>query len=97
MKRINPLALLLLIGAMSTPIWAATKTVTLDVPGMTCETCPITVKKALNRVSGVANVAVNFDKKQAVVTFDDARTNTKELVKATTDAGYPSTPEQAAK
>ena len=97
MKRISHLTLVLLIAALSTPIWAATKTVTLDVPGMTCETCPITVKKALNRVSGVAKVAVNFDKRQAVVTFDDAKTNTKELMKATTDAGYPSTPEQAAK
>jgi hypothetical protein len=32
-----------------------------------------------------------------VVTFDDAKTNTDELVKATTNAGYPSQPEKNAK
>ena len=90
-------ASLVFIAALSTPVLAATKTVTLDVPGMTCPTCPITIKKALSKVQGVSKVAVNYEKKQAVVTFDDAKTDTKTLVKATTDAGYPSTPEQAAK
>jgi periplasmic mercuric ion binding protein len=84
---------LLFIAAMSTSVWAATKTVTLNVPGMTCPACPITIKKALNKVQGVSNVDVNHEKKQAVVTFDDAKTDTETLVKATTDAGYPSTPE----
>jgi mercuric ion binding protein len=87
----------LFIAAMSTSVWAATKTVTLNVPGMTCPTCPITIKKALNKVQGVSRVDVNYEKKQAVVTFDDAKTDTKTLVKATTDAGYPSTPETTTK
>jgi len=87
----------LFIAAMSTSVWAATKTVTLNVPGMTCPTCPITVKKALNKVQGVSKVDVNYEKKQAVVTFDDAKTDTKTLVKATTDAGYSSTPETTTK
>ncbi len=88
---------ILSIAAMSTSVLAATKTVTLNVPGMTCPTCPITIKKALNKVQGVSKVEVNYEKKQAVVTFDDAKTDTKTLVKATTDAGYPSTPEATAK
>ena len=78
------------IATLSAPVWATTKTVTLGVPGMTCPACPITVKRALNKVEGVSKVEVNYDKKQAVVTFDDAKTGTKALVKATTDAGYPS-------
>ncbi|MGE3843363.1 MAG: mercury resistance system periplasmic binding protein MerP [Vicinamibacterales bacterium] len=80
-------ALLLLAG----PAWAAPKTVTLAVPGMTCATCPITVKKALTKVAGVTNVDVDLDNLQAVVTFDDAKTTVAALTKATTDAGYPST------
>lgn len=79
-------ALLLLAG----PAWAASKTVTLSVPGMFCATCPITVKKALTTVAGVTQVTVNLEKKQAVVTFDDAKTNAVALTKATTNAGYPS-------
>lgn len=80
-------ALLLLI----VPTWAAPKTVTLDVPGMTCETCPITVKLALNKVKGVSKVDVSFEKREAIVTFDDTTTTVEALTKATKDAGYPST------
>jgi periplasmic mercuric ion binding protein len=76
--------------ALSSPILAAQRTVTLGVPGMTCGTCPITVKKALSRVDGVTRTEVDFDKKQAVVTFDDARVKVDQLTRATADAGYPS-------
>ena len=76
---------------LASPLWAAPKTVTLAVPGMTCATCPITVKKALTKVTGVAKVDVTLNKLQAVVTFDDAKTTVAALTKATTDAGYPST------
>ena len=76
---------------LASPLWAASKTVTLAVPGMNCPTCPITVKKALTKVAGVAAVDVNLRKLQAVVTFDDAKTTVAALTKATTDAGYPST------
>ena len=79
------------------PAWASPKTVTLNVSGMTCSACPITVKKALEKVSGVSKVDVRFEKKQVLVTFDDSKTNTDALVKATTNAGYPSQPEKAAK
>ncbi len=76
---------------LASPLWAAAKTVTLAVPGMTCGTCPITVKKALTKVAGVAKVDVDLDKLQAVVSFDDAKTTVAALTKATADAGYPST------
>ena len=94
MNKINKmLATLALMAILSAPVWAATKTVTLDVPGMTCPTCPITIKKALNKVQGVSKVDVSYETKQAVVTFDDTKTDTTALVKATTNAGYPSQPE----
>jgi mercuric ion binding protein len=64
---------------------------------MTCPLCPITVKKALEKVQGVSKVDVRFEKKQVLVTFDDAKTNTDALVKATTDAGFPSQPDKTAK
>jgi mercuric ion binding protein len=79
-----------LISACTAPAWAGVQTVTLAVPGMTCGVCPITVNKALTAVPGVEKVSVNEVKKDAVVTFDDAKTNVKALIKATTDAGYPS-------
>jgi mercuric ion binding protein len=71
--------------------WMPPRTVTLSVSGMTCATCPITVKKALTKVPGVTRVEVRYEAREVVVTFDDSKTTTAALVKATTDAGYPST------
>ncbi|KGC11584.1 mercuric transport protein periplasmic component [Burkholderia gladioli] len=84
----------LIFFAAVTPVWAATHTVTLSVPGMTCVACPITVKHALAKVAGVSNTNVIFDKREAIVTFDDAKTNVQALTKATEDAGYPSSVKQ---
>lgn len=75
---------------LATPAWADTKTVTLSVPGMTCAICPITVKRALSKVDGVRKAEVSFEHREAVVSFDDTRTNAEALTKATASAGYPS-------
>ena len=83
-------SLALALVAIAGPVWAATQTVTLAVPGMTCASCPITVKHALSKVEGVSKTDVSFDKRQAVVTFDDAKTSVQKLTKATENAGYPS-------
>ncbi len=72
------------------------KTVTLEVPGMNCSACPVTVKHALKNVKGVEKVSVTYEPKEAVVTFDDAKTSIGNLQDATRDAGYPSTPKIAA-
>ncbi|MBT9590488.1 MAG: mercury resistance system periplasmic binding protein MerP [Thiobacillus sp.] len=77
--------------AFSSPLLAAQKTVTLGVPGMTCGACPITVKKAISKVDGVKQAEVDFDKRQAVVTYDDAKVSTDQIMRATANAGYPST------
>jgi len=76
--------------ALTNVVFAAPRTVTLDVPGMTCALCPITVKKALMNVPGVAHAGVSYEAKQAVVTYDDAKTGADALMQATRDAGYPS-------
>ena len=68
----------------------AAKTVTLAVENMSCAACPITVRKALEKVPGVAKVKVDFDTKTATVTFDPAKTKVDDLTRATTEAGYPS-------
>jgi mercuric ion binding protein len=66
------------------------QTVVLDVQSMTCELCPITVKKALDKTPGVASTKIDFDKKTATVRFDPERANVGALISATTNAGYPS-------
>ena len=96
MKRLLGFLTLTLPLAVSVPAVAATKTVTLSVPGMNCAACPITVKKALGKVPGVAKTDVNLDKREATVTFDDAKSTSDALAQATTNAGYPSRVKEAA-
>jgi len=84
--------LLAAVLAMPLTVFAAEpQTVVLDVQNMTCELCPITVKKALDKVPGVAAAKIDLAKKTATVKFDPERANVAALVKATTNAGYPST------
>lgn len=78
------------LALASAAAFAGMKTVTLDVPGMTCETCPITVKKAISKVPGVSKVSASFERKEAVVTYDESKTTIDALTKATANAGYPS-------
>ncbi|PCI91510.1 mercuric transport protein periplasmic component [Candidatus Aerophobetes bacterium] len=88
MKTLTALALLAL---SSSTVFAAQQSVALTVPTMNCVTCPITVKKSLTNVDGVLSATVFYDKKLAMVTFDDTKTNVAQLTKATKNAGYPST------
>ena len=67
------------VALLAAPVWAAPKTVTLSVPTMDCPVCPITVKKALIKVPGVSQAEVDFDKRLATVTFDDAKTSVEVL------------------
>jgi len=67
---------------------AAMQQVTLKVAGMTCSSCPITVKKALSKVKGVQQVKTNLKLKQAIVRYDDTLTSPQVLATATTNAGY---------
>ena len=96
-ERKNLIATAVAALVLAAPAWASPRTVTLNVSGMTCPACPVTVKKALEKVPGVSKIEVRYEKKQMLVTFDDAKTDTNALVKATTDAGYPSQVEKGSK
>jgi periplasmic mercuric ion binding protein len=61
---------------------------------MTCELCPITVRKALEKVPGVSDAKIDLGNKTATVKFDPDKANVAALVNATTNAGFPSTAHQ---
>ena len=87
--KLAPITIAALLFSIASPVWAAPKTVTLTVPGMTCPTCPVTIKKALLKENGVENVAVRYEKKELIVSFDDAKTTTSAIMKATAGVGFP--------
>jgi len=88
------LILIVCLAALSFAVQAAElKTVTLAVDGMTCNMCPITVKKALRKVQGVSDVTAKYEGDGvgwAKVTYDPAKVSVKDLTHATAQAGYPS-------
>jgi mercuric ion binding protein len=80
-----------LVPLLGLPAQAAEpQTATLSVQNMTCSVCPVTVRKALEKVPGVIKASVDYDSKTASVTFDPGKATVEALTKATTDAGYPS-------
>ena len=88
---ISTTGIAIILAGASLAATAAPKTVILAIPSMDCPVCPVTVKKALSQVPGVSQANVNFDKRQAIVRFDDARTDVGALTESTKNAGYPST------
>ncbi|QCP52426.1 mercury resistance system periplasmic binding protein MerP [Trinickia violacea] len=74
----------------STALADGLRTVTLDVTNMDCAVCPITVRKALEKVPGVTSAKVDFASKRAKVVFDPKKASVNALTNATADAGYPS-------
>jgi len=65
------------------------QTQTFAIKNMTCATCPITVKKAMQGVEGVKLVKVDFEAKTATVTFDSDVATPDAIANASTNAGYP--------
>jgi mercuric ion binding protein len=76
---------------------AQPQTVSLNIPTMDCATCPITIKASLVKVPGVSKVKVNYERREAVIVYDDAKASLADLKKATEDAGYPSMLKTAAR
>ncbi len=81
-----------LLIALPIAAFASTpQTAVLDVQNMTCSMCSITIRKALEKVPGVMDAKVDYDHKTAIVKYDPDKANPSALVKATTNAGFPST------
>jgi mercuric ion binding protein len=76
----------------SLPAFAAERTIILTVQNMYCAACPFVVKKSLEAIPGVGQVAVSYKDKTATVTYDDSKADLEVLTGATTNAGYPSAP-----
>lgn len=67
---------------------AATQTATLDVQGMTCASCSVTVRTAVRRLDGIGNVEVDVAAGTATVAFDPGKTTAAEIAQAITGSGY---------
>lgn len=89
MRRIFSASLLALVFSA---VAAEPARVVLDVPGMNCALCPISVKKALERVPGVLEAKADLATKSAEAKYDPEKVSAEALARAVTHAGYPATP-----
>ena len=93
MNRITTLMLFLVISSFTLVNANASGEVnhqaTFNVDKMTCATCPITVRKAIEGVDGVKEVTVDYDSKTATVIYDSSLTDTKLIADSCSNVGFP--------
>jgi copper ion binding protein len=60
----------------------------LKVSGMTCQHCVARVAKIISGFSGISDVKVDLEKKEARFDYDPGKADVQEIVKAIVDFGY---------
>ncbi len=68
---------------------AQEQTVMMHVSGMTCATCPISIRHRALQLTGVHTAMVNLDTASATVTYEDSKQSAQEIAQAITKLGYP--------
>ncbi|HFI0272255.1 heavy metal translocating P-type ATPase [Streptococcus suis] len=63
-------------------------TETYAIEGMTCASCAMTVEKALGKLAGVEEVAVNLATEKATITYDKDCLDAAAILSAVEQAGY---------
>ncbi|WP_047980496.1 copper chaperone CopZ [Ornithinibacillus contaminans] len=61
---------------------------TLDVRGMTCGHCKMSVEGALTNLAGVSTVEVDLATGKVVVTYDESQVTVEQMQEAVEDQGY---------
>lgn len=86
----SPPAIMVEAPAATVPsaVRAVPKVATIKVEGMTCGGCAIGVRKALQKLDGVAVAEVSYEEQRAVVTYDPSKVSTDKLLAAVRAFGY---------
>ncbi|MEN2465450.1 copper chaperone CopZ [Ornithinibacillus sp. FSL M8-0202] len=64
------------------------QSLTLDVRGMTCGHCKMSVEGALNELEGVSNVEVDLATGKVTVTYDESKVTLEAMQEAVEEQGY---------
>ena len=78
------LFLLLFAGVL----FAKVQKVVIDVEGMSCPLCTMTIKKNLKKQNGVIKAKVKLSTNSAFVIYDDKNITKEQLIKAIDEVGY---------
>jgi len=75
----------------SPALYAQERTATLHISGMTCGTCPITVRHRALNMTGVHAASVDLATASATVQYEDSQQSPQAIAQAITQLGYPAT------
>ncbi len=64
------------------------KEIKLKIEGMHCTGCSNRLEKVLNNTDGVENAIVNFEEKQAIITYNESQIDPEKLKETIKDAGF---------
>ena len=88
-KRISSVAMVaVLLCFTALTAYAATKSTTIRIEGMTCKNCSASVTKALKATEGVQKVEVSHEKGVAVVEYDDQKVTEQRLREVINSTGF---------
>lgn len=63
----------------------------LHIEGMTCDSCAAAIRETLAETAGVKDAGVTFNRKTAIVNFDEETVQQSTLIKKIQDLGYEAT------
>ena len=64
------------------------KEIKLKIEGMHCTGCSSRLEKVLNNTDGVESATVSFEKKQAIITYNESQTDIKQIKQIIQDTGF---------
>ncbi len=64
------------------------KTTEFKISGMTCVSCEEYVNKEVNKLNGIVNSKTSYENGNAIIEFDETKTNEIEIEKAINSIGY---------
>ncbi|WP_430468459.1 mercuric transport protein MerTP [Winogradskyella ouciana] len=64
------------------------KTTEYKISGMTCASCEAHVNHEVNKLNGIVNSKISYENGNAIIEFDETKTNELEIEKAINATGY---------
>ncbi len=64
------------------------KTTEYKISGMTCASCEVHVNHEVNKLNGIVNSKTSYENGNAIIEFDETKTNELEIEKAINPRGY---------
>lgn len=64
------------------------KEIKLKIEGMHCTGCSSRLEKVLNNTDGVESATVSFEKKQAIITYNESQIDIEQIKQIIQDTGF---------